>query len=383
MTRIVHVIAEFSAKEAMGRTIAETASRVPGEHHLVAARIHDGAELFASVVEVGGAMETFPMGRSTQLREALRGLRPDVVHLHGGALAPLLAAGSPIREHAHVMTMYAWPRVPPLRQLRAGGLRPAWQSNVLRPRVGATTVLPPVAVRAALRRAGTSAVLTPDPAVSRRLSHGLDIPVLRLTSGAPEDDRRATFEAEKPVIVFAGRAESVRGVDTLIDAFPRVLEHVPGATLKLLLIPRPELGSLVDRVAATRISDRVTVVTDPVPDLLAELAGAQVGAWPFKFDYTTSPPAMAIAEALSVGLPTVATEVGCVRAVVEPDVNGLTVPPGDAPALATALLRLLTDRDLWQRMATAGPATTRQLSWSRAAEVTDAAYRTALGGSAT
>ena len=214
------------------------------------------------------------------------------------------------------------------------------------------------------------------------MSYGLDIPVLRLASGAPEDDRRATFEAEKPVVVFAGRAESVRGVDTLIDAFPRVLEHAPGATLKLLLIPRPELRSLVDRVAAAGISDRVTVVTDPVPDLLAELSGAQVGAWPFKFDYTTSPPAMAIAEALSIGLPTVATEVGCVRAVVEPDVNGLTVPPGDARALATAILRLLTDRVLWQRLATAGPATTRQLSWSRAAEVTDAAYRTALGASA-
>jgi glycosyltransferase involved in cell wall biosynthesis len=107
-----------------------------------------------------------------------------------------------------------------------------------------------------------------------------------------------------------------------------------------------------------------------------------VGAWPFKFDYTTSPPAMAIAEALSVGLPTVATDVGCVRAVVEPDVNGLTVPPGDAPALATAILRLLTDRDHWQRLATAGPVTTRQLSWSRAAEVTDTAYRTALSASA-
>jgi starch synthase len=303
------------------------------------------------------------------------------VHLHGGALAPLLAAGSPISEHPHVITMYAWPRIPPLRQLRAGGLRPAWQSNVLRPRVGVSTVLPPAAVRGALRRAGTSAVLTPDPGVLRRLSHARGIPVLRLSSGAPEDDRRAVFEPEKPVIVFAGRAESVRGVDTLIDAFPRVLEHVPGATLKLLLIPRPDLGSLVDRVAAAGVSDRVTVVTEPVPDLLAELAGAQVGAWPFKFDYTTSPPAMAIAEALSVGLPTVATEVGCVRAVVEPDVNGLTVPPGDAPALATALLRLLTDGDLWQRLATAGPATTRQLSWSRAAEATDAAYRSALESS--
>ena len=68
MTRIVHVIAEFSAKEAMGRTIAETAARVPGEHSLVAARVHDGAELFAEVVEIGGAMETFPMGRSDAAR---------------------------------------------------------------------------------------------------------------------------------------------------------------------------------------------------------------------------------------------------------------------------------------------------------------------------
>lgn len=398
MTRIVHVIAEFSAKEAMGRTITETAARVPGEHYLLAAHIHDGAAAFAGAVEVGGPMETFPMGRSAQLGAALTALRPDVVHLHGGALAPLLAAGSPIREHAHVITMYAWPRLPQVRQLRAAGLGPTWRSNVVRPRVAATTALTPGVVHAALRRAGTSVVLTPDPEVSRRLSLGRpgwlpigrrqrrsrrqDTPVVRLSSGAPEDERRAVADREKPVIVFAGRAESVRGVDTLIDAFPQVLEHVPGATLKLLLIPRPELGSLVDRVAAAGIAERVTIVTDPVPDLLAELAGAQIGAWPFKFDYTTSPPAMAIAEALSVGLPTVATQVGCVRAVIEPDVNGLTVPPGDAPALATALLRLITDADLWQRLAAAGPATTRRLSWSRAAEATDAAYRRALGASA-
>jgi hypothetical protein len=122
MTRIVHVIAEFSAKEAMGRTITETAARVPGEHYLLAAHIHDGAAAFAGAVEVGGPMETFPMGRSAQLGAALTALRPDVVHLHGGALAPLLAAGSPIREHAHVITMYAWPRLPQVRQLRAAGL---------------------------------------------------------------------------------------------------------------------------------------------------------------------------------------------------------------------------------------------------------------------
>ncbi len=63
LMRVVHVIAEFSAKEAMGRTITETVARVPGEHSLIAARVHDGADLFDEVIEIGGAMETFPLGR--------------------------------------------------------------------------------------------------------------------------------------------------------------------------------------------------------------------------------------------------------------------------------------------------------------------------------
>lgn len=380
--RVSHVIAEYSAKEAMGRTVREAALRVPGEHSLVTARLHDGAAAFASVSELGGAMETFPLRRGEALQDALAQQRPDVVHVHGGALAPLLAAGSAIREYPNVMTMYAWPRIPPISQLRAGGVRAAWRSNVLRPRVAATTVLPRAAVRSALGRAGTSVVLTPDPAVRQRLPGRGSVSVLPLPSGAPEDSRRARFGSAKPVVVFAGRAESVRGVDTLIDAFPKVLEHIPGATLKLLLIPRPELEALTQRVAAAGISDSVVMVTEPVDDLLAELADAQVGAWPFKFDYTTSPPAMAVAEALSVGLPVVATDVGCVRAVVEPGVSGEAVAPGDASALAAALLRLLTDRPVWERMSAAGPATTRQLSWARAAETTEGAYRAAVAGSA-
>ena len=54
MTRVLHVIAEFSKREAMGRTVAETVQRVPGEHHLVTARAHDGHALFRGVHELGG-----------------------------------------------------------------------------------------------------------------------------------------------------------------------------------------------------------------------------------------------------------------------------------------------------------------------------------------
>nr|MCU0295011.1 glycosyltransferase [Candidatus Nanopelagicales bacterium] len=148
----------------------------------------------------------------------------------------------------------------------------------------------------------------------------------------------------------------------------------------LLLIPRPELDGLLEKARAAGLGDHLEVVTDPVTDLLGEMADAQVGTWPFKYDYTTSPPAMAAAEALSVGLPTVATEVSCVEAVIEDGVNGTLVPVGQPQALAAAIVRLLKDRVAWDRYAEAGPRTmTQRLSWERMASTVGQVYGRTLG----
>jgi alpha-maltose-1-phosphate synthase len=385
MPVVAHVISEFSAKEAMGRTFAETAARVPGEHHLVTSRAHDGADVFTAVHELGGPMGTFPLQVRDGLAAALGSIRPDVVHLHAGALGPFLALGSDLRRHPLVTTLYAWPTLPPPSTWRRSGLAEMRASNVLQARVLATSVLAPSMVRAALRRAGVRAVLSPDPRVLERLgaTTGGAAPatVERLPSGAPADPRRARFDPANPVVVFGGRAETVRGIDTLLEAFPAVRARVPGARLRLLLIPRPELPAILTRSGAAGLGSALDVVTEPVPDLLAELAAAQVGSWPFKFDYVTSPPAMAVAEAMSVGLPVVSTPVACVRAVMRPGVDGIAVPPADPGALAAGITRLLTDEAEWTRLAEAGPrATAERFGWDKAAEVTARAYATASSG---
>jgi alpha-maltose-1-phosphate synthase len=372
--KVAHLIAEFSEREAMGRTVTETARRVEGSHHLVTAHAHDGRDVFDGVHELGGGVATFPLGRTAALAGALAAIRPDVVHLHAGALGPVQAAMAVLRPYRTVLTAYAWPTVPGPRAWRRATLAEMVASNVLQPRVGLTTLLPPAVATMALHRAGVTTVLTPDPRVADRLGGRPGLTVTRLPSGAPADPRRARPDAERPVIVFAGRAESVRGLDTLLAAFPAVRARIPGARLRLLLIPRPELPAILAKAGN---AEGVEVVTEPVPDLLAELASAQVGTWPFKFDYTTSPPAMAVAEAMSVGLPVVATDVACVRAVLEPGVNGLAVPPADPQALAAALISVLTDELSWHRFAEAGVRSVREkLGWDRAAEVTAAAYAT-------
>ena len=62
---------------------------------------------------------------------------------------------------------------------------------------------------------------------------------------------------------------------------------------------------------------------------------------------------MALLEAMSFGLAPIATPVGGIPDVLVDGENGLLVPPGDHPALAAAIRRLLEDDQLRARLGNA------------------------------
>jgi phosphatidylinositol alpha-1,6-mannosyltransferase len=79
-------------------------------------------------------------------------------------------------------------------------------------------------------------------------------------------------------------------------------------------------------------------------------------------------------EAGSSGKPVVACATGGVTDAVEHEVNGLVVPPGDSDSLAAALLRVLEDSDLAERLAAAGRKRVEQTyNWRSIARQTKAA----------
>jgi glycosyltransferase involved in cell wall biosynthesis len=59
---------------------------------------------------------------------------------------------------------------------------------------------------------------------------------------------------------------------------------------------------------------------------------------------------VALIEAMAIGRPVVSTQVSGIPELVEHGQTGLLVPPGDAEALAEALLTLIRDEPLRQRM---------------------------------
>jgi glycosyltransferase involved in cell wall biosynthesis len=85
---------------------------------------------------------------------------------------------------------------------------------------------------------------------------------------------------------------------------------------------------------------------------------------------------LSVLEALAHGVAVVATPVGTTPEILTNGISALLVPPGDAEALAAALVRLIDDPALRQSIAAVGHQVfRRQLDIARAADRLETLYR--------
>ncbi len=151
-------------------------------------------------------------------------------------------------------------------------------------------------------------------------------------------------------VCFVGTLKAWHGVLVLVDAFARLRTTVPSVRL-LIVGDGPEREKITADVAARGLQEAVhfTGAVDPelVPALLAS-SDVAVAPYPALPNFYFSP--LKVYEYMAAGRAVVASRTGQVEKLIEPGVNGLLVPPGDAAALASALDRLRQDAGLRQRL---------------------------------
>ena len=152
------------------------------------------------------------------------------------------------------------------------------------------------------------------------------------------DELRASFGFEGPTVAFAGRFGPQKALDVLVEA----VHGVDGLTL--VLAGEGDPPPTGEHVRALGALPRGRVL-----ELFAAADAAVLASSWENFPHT-------VVEALAVGTPVIATDVGGVPEVVEDGVNGLLVPPGDADAFRAALTRFVGDDDLRLRLAAAAAA---------------------------
>jgi glycosyltransferase involved in cell wall biosynthesis len=150
-----------------------------------------------------------------------------------------------------------------------------------------------------------------------------------------------------PVIIGVGRLTPHKGNRLLVEAFARVRSEQPARLVIVADGPeRPEIEALI---ADLGIADAVAIL------------GYQSN--PFKYVARATlfvcPSASegcpyVVEEALAVGTPVVATRCTGSTEILEEGMCGLLVPPGDVDALSAAILRVMTDAKLRERLASLG-----------------------------
>ena len=192
---------------------------------------------------------------------------------------------------------------------------------------------------------------------------------------------------DAPLVVFFGFLHPEKALDRLITAVAAITAHRPG--VQLLLIGGAESHSVpgaaalrlrgeLERVAAAcGVQDQVHLTGYlPGAEVSRLLQAADVAAFPLNDGVTRK--SSSLLAAFAAGVPVVATAPpGVVRGPTEADAL-LRVPPRDTSALSDALERVLGDRVLADRLATAGRAVAARQGWDAIAAVHAEVYAQVL-----
>jgi glycosyltransferase involved in cell wall biosynthesis/LmbE family N-acetylglucosaminyl deacetylase len=146
-----------------------------------------------------------------------------------------------------------------------------------------------------------------------------------------------------PMVLYVGRIEKCKGVPMLLQAAALVHRTLPQCRFVLAGAPHPTLSSeeLRGLIQRLDLGDFVTFLGHVPHDQLPSLyACASVSVVPSHYETF----GLSALESMKFGVPVVAAAAGSLPEVVLDGVTGLLVPPGDAAALAKAIVRLVGDR---------------------------------------
>jgi len=285
---------------------------------------------------------------AARIRAALRRETPDVVHVHEpfAPSAGMIAAA--VSRAPVVATFHAAMSQSVVYRAAAPVLRPLWRKMAAR-----------IAVSNEARRT-IDRLFTGE---LRIVPNGIALERFARVPGAPPDTHH---------ILFIGRFERRKGAAVLLDAFPRVRERVPNATLTMI-------GEGPERAALERSAEGLPVrfIGRVEPDALADaMRDAAVVCAPSLGGESFG---IVLLEAMAAGRPVVASAIPGYAAVVREGVDGLLVPPSDAGALAEALVEVLTHPERAAAMADSGRDRATRYSWDTVAVEIEDVYRQVTG----
>ncbi len=300
----------------------------------------------------------FPYIGSGIFHAATFPVRHDIVHVHWPI--PHILFGLPMK--------YRW-KAPLFLYIHGGEL------NFLKK-------LPGTMKKVFINLLNHSDYITVNSSYTKRLVEalGVRVPIEVIPFGNPHADRLVKFSMEKPRrILFVGRLIRVKGLDDLIRAFKIVKEKFPDAELRLVGEGpmRKELENL-----ARELGVPVTFAGyKSGTELEEEYLSAGIFVLPSKVDEIGQTETLGVVtiEALSYGLPVVASNIGGIPDVIINEETGLLFESGDYQQLAEKIITIFENPVFAAELVERGQKHINEnYSWDRIVARLEDLYRNAL-----
>lgn len=365
-------VARLAARQAAAGHDVEVVTTTPGPRGpgVGTEQGDDGVVVHRVAARVPGGFPVHPRSTShlaAHLREAgAAGRRPDVVHLHMGVLAPT------VQRALRPVTRLGFPAVLTVHSVWGrwehafAGLDRVVRWSRWPVQWSAVSELTAAPLRRVLAASGLDAA-----SVDRRVSvlgNGIDVEAWRL----PRTERHERAEGKEVHVVSATRFAPRKRVLPLVEAVAAAVRRAPGGLVATIGGDGPQLDDARRLVREKGLADVVRLVGRLTP---AELQRLYTRADVFVAPAVQDAFGIAALEAQAAGLAVVSrSQSGVAERLV--DGRDALLADDDA-AMADALVRLVEEPELLDRIIEHNRSAELPLSWPRVLADTEEAYRRA------
>jgi glycosyltransferase involved in cell wall biosynthesis/predicted O-methyltransferase YrrM len=270
----------------------------------------------------------------------------DIIHAHmgrTGLYAKLVGVitGNPVIVTEHLVAHdHSWIKNPVKRRLHLIGHKLSNRMSKLVIAVSEETR------NAYIERQGIS----PDKIIT--IHNFVDTDIVASEDEVKEIRRELGIDKDCFVVGFLGRLDWRKGLKTIVDA----AEGLKG--VKFLIVGGGEARDRLIHEIERKGLDRNFVLTGARQDVPALMKAMDIFVFPTTAPYESF--GIVVIEAMSAGIPVIASDIGPLREIINNGEDGILIPPKDGDVLRFAIERLMKNQDLMKKLAEEGKKTVHE-----------------------
>jgi len=177
--------------------------------------------------------------------------------------------------------------------------------------------------------------------------NGVDIDIFTQKNKSGQFRKESGLSDSDFLIGVIGRISPEKGLEYLIQAIPEMSAIIPSLKVVVVGAGEPDYVSRIKTLSNELRLDKDIIFTGFRPDIPAIINDIDLICLPS----TTEGFNRTIMEAMAVGKPVIATEVGGNKEIIKSGTTGILIPPSNSKAISEAVINLYNNKDALQKIA--------------------------------